>query len=299
MPHDIPLASRTFSFFLMLPYRYHIARVGALLCFVLHALLVSAQVSQSWSPADLPDTLATPQARMQFLAEHYWDKTDFSQPEALIADSSSEQAFVDFVNLVPLFSEPQQYAVFEGLWRKVAAREMLLTHYRTLAEKYLFDPLSPFVNEDVYLVFLRTLIASGQATAWHQAEAKRLALQAIGQPLAPLDIVTTRGDTLALQQVAAEKETILFLFDPECEQCHEQQQLLEQQPTFLRVIALYTGHNAAAYAAAAAKMPSRWTIATPAKPLPLTHLYLSQTRPALYLIDAGRIAWRGYSLPQH
>lgn len=267
-----------------------------LTCFTVTAM---AQVSHPWSPADLPDTLTTSEARMRFIAEYYWDKTDFSDSERLVADSSSEQAFVDFVNLVPMLSPEMQQVAFERLLTKIKGRTLLTSHYRALAEKYLLAAFSPFVNEDVYLVFLRTLDATGQATAWDKTEIDRLSLQAVGQPLLDTLITTGKGKTTTLRQAIGQGDAVLFLFDPECETCHEVQKSLEAISHLVNIVALYTGKNQAAYQAAIGQMPTTWTIATPTTPLSPQHLYNTQTRPALYLINEGKIAWRGYTLPQH
>lgn len=268
------------------------------LFFTLLTLTATAQVSRPWSPTDLPDSVTTSEARMRFIAEYYWDKTDFSDSERLVADSSCEQAFVDFVNLVPMLSPEIQQVAFERLLTKIKGRTLLTSHFRALAEKYLFAPFSPFVNEDVYLVFLRTLDTTGQATTWDKEEIDRLELQAIGQPLLDTLITTSKGEGTTLRQAIGQGDAVLFLFDPECETCHEVQKSLEALSKGINVVALYTGENQAAYQEAVGQMPSTWTIATPTTPLSPEHLYNTQTRPALYIVREGQIAWRGYALPQ-
>lgn len=271
-------------------------RFALALLFALSTLTGLAQVSVPWSPQQLPASLTTKEARLEYLAKHYWDNTNFSDADALVADSSSEQAFVDFAHLLPLLTPAQWHTSFSALLHYINGREALLTHYRHLALKYLFAPYSPFANEDAYLAFLRTLISANYATDYERNEATRLAEQAIGMPMLDMSIVTSQGDTTHLTAVVGQ-EALLWLFDPECETCHTMQQTLAERTDLPPIVALYTGDSPERYVAAIGNMPATWSIATPSSPLPLEHLYNTQTRPALYLIREGRIAWRGYHLP--
>ena len=112
--------------------------------------------AQSFVFPDIPASLTGPQERAAYLSYHYWDNFDFC--DAGNRNDITEQAFSDFLSILPLTSCPE-----EGISRlldKASADSSMFAYFRGLSEKYLYDYGSPLRDEELYIPFLNYYIAS-------------------------------------------------------------------------------------------------------------------------------------------
>ena len=102
---------------------------------------------------DVPATLTAPEDRAEYLSLHYWDHFDFADTSLISRPEITEQAFVDFVSVLPYTTKAQQ-AVDTLFSRSLAEKEMLY-HFIALADKYLYEPNSPMHDEELHILVLR------------------------------------------------------------------------------------------------------------------------------------------------
>ena len=50
---------------------------------------------------DIPAVLTAPEDRAAYLSVHYWDHFDFKDPSLIERAEVTEQAFVDFISILP------------------------------------------------------------------------------------------------------------------------------------------------------------------------------------------------------
>ena len=111
-----------------------------------------------------PEMLETPQDRAEYMAEHWWDKfADDSRAypcdSTLVSGVSREvveQKFANWVNVLSMVDYPHAAKSVRRLYDKALKCERkdtasnVFDTFRTLVEKYLYDPNSPMRNEDLY-----------------------------------------------------------------------------------------------------------------------------------------------------
>ena len=85
--------------------------------------------------------LTTTENRAAFLAVHYWDNFDFDDI-ALIGNADiSEQAFVNFLQVIYAANTPsRQQGVDSLLTRVLRGDSLMFTYFTDLSERYLYAP---------------------------------------------------------------------------------------------------------------------------------------------------------------
>ena len=107
---------------------------------------------------DIPAVLTAPEDRAAYLSVHYWDHFDFKDPSLIERAEITEQAFVDFISILPYAGNAP--AAVDTLYRRAAADRRMLDHFITLGDKYLYEPNSPMHNEELYILVLRAQLAN-------------------------------------------------------------------------------------------------------------------------------------------
>ncbi|MEG1405966.1 MAG: DUF5106 domain-containing protein, partial [Alistipes sp.] len=119
----------------------------------------AATVAQKITVPTPPAVLTTPEQKAEFIATHYWDNFDFADT-TLISDAGvTEQAFADFVNLLPYVPETLIEKGVDAMMSKATVDSAMYAHFVELSEKYLYDPNSPMRNEEIYIVVLQNIVA--------------------------------------------------------------------------------------------------------------------------------------------
>ena len=136
--------------------------------------------------------------RLDFAITHFWDK--------LSPECYRQQVEGQFANWI---------WISEQVGRKKACESLIKAYEKSpevileLAEKYLYDPQSPYRDEDIY-----------GALADLQKTARLCALNAVGTKAADFIIEDARGRHFSLYNVKA-KFTLLFFSNPYCNACKE------------------------------------------------------------------------------
>lgn len=78
---------------------------------------------------DVPATLTAPEDRAAYLSLHYWDYFDFADTSLISRPEITEQAFVDFISILP-YSSKAQTAVDTLFCRALTSNEMLYHLFR-------------------------------------------------------------------------------------------------------------------------------------------------------------------------
>jgi hypothetical protein len=163
----------------------------------------------------IPDNITSPEERGKFLVMHYWDRFDFNNERLISRPEITEQAFVDYIHIL------QNYVLFEDAKKslqytltKMAENKAMHAYFASLFEKYLYDPNSPFRNEELYLVVLERLTKSPLLSDAEKSKYKfqlRMAKKnRVGKKATNFDCTLATGETFSLYSIKSNYLLVIF-----------------------------------------------------------------------------------------
>lgn len=251
---------------------------------------------------EIPTTLTEPEARKAYLLTHYWEQFDFSDTILVNNRDITEQGFVNFIAL--LADNTPEELVHES-FKNWCANFIEKNHARKVltqtTDEYLYNPNSPFYNEELYVMYLEALLDKlPQYDAMHSAYRFKLKLVKRNNPgnrATDFTYYLPNGTRSTLSATPVKNDRLLLIFyDPECESCHEvllqmaaDTSLAEAVRTGkLSVLAIYTEGNDEAWRKTLANMPEGWIIGSDHEAIKIGALYDLKAMPSLYLLDENK-----------
>lgn len=250
----------------------------------------------------------------EFLGEHFWD--DFMDTtEVFLCDSSHvngvtdrdfEQAFADYAGILGMLPLEDAEQAVEDLYIRSEAFERhdsstnVFEETAALAEKYLYDPNSPFRNENMYFRFVDRLAGYTGFTDVQRDAYRRTAdmcsLNMIGYPATDFEFSDRSGKVYSLYGIKADY-TLLFFSNPGCEACMRIINILDNDMSVralisegrLAVVNVYIDEDVASWYSYMKVYPESWyngydhnlSIRTGT-------LYDVRAIPSLYLLDRDK-----------
>ncbi len=245
---------------------------------------------------EVPQMLATPTDRANYLAIHYWDRFDFKDNSLIDRPEITEQGFANFISIMPYVSEKQEaFAVFA---KRMAENPKMLAHLLEVSERYLFDNFSPVYEEELYLMLVEKLLKQSQLSL---VQKERLRYQQkvamknrTGQVATDFGFIQRNGNRMTLKEVKADF-VLLYLNDPECEACQKIKSGLEASEVVaqwrkngrMKVLSVCIEGKTAGWKNLPA--PSGWIDACDDNKVLLEQdLYDLRNLPAIYLLDVNK-----------
>jgi len=190
--------------------RYVIATMVAIVC------SLNGWAQQVVFPyPNIPTTLLTPDERLSYTLEHFWNNYDFKNP--LQANQQvGEQGFVDFINLMSHADSALCAKAASVVAQQLGSGGEMLFWFEGLMDHYLGNAESPLKNDVTYVHLLRALPSSPQRTFL----IKQLTQNLPGSIATDITFINEQGDTQQLSSICSTK-TILVFFDPQCDHCQE------------------------------------------------------------------------------
>lgn len=189
-------------------------------------------VAKSFSMPDVPAILTTPEQKAEFIATHYWENFDFADTTLISRADITEQAFADFVNVLPHLPVPLIEKGVAEMMNRASADSAMYAHFMEMCEKYLYDPNSPFRNETIYIAALRNIVANPKLDDINKVRPQYqldLALKnRIGDVALDFEYTTEKGGKAKLYSVAGDP-LMLFFFRPDCPTCKEIKEYVEKK----------------------------------------------------------------------
>ena len=90
---------------------------------------------------DVPVTLTAPEDRAAYLSLHYWDHFDFADTSLISRPEITEQAFVDFISILP--HTPKAQESVDTLFRRTLVDREMLYHFISLGDSTCTNPILP------------------------------------------------------------------------------------------------------------------------------------------------------------
>lgn len=211
-------------------------------CFPTPKKGITTTTTQKFAAPIPPAVLTSSEARAEFVAMHYWDNFNFSDTSLINKADYTEQAFADYVAILPNMSMPLLEKSVEVLMNKALADSLMYVHFITLSEKYLYDPNSPLRNENIYIAVLQNIVANPKLDELQKARFRyqlQLALKnRVGDKAIDFKYTTESGDKSTLY-VAKGDPLLLFFFRPDCPSCKETKEYIAKNGLDMKVNILY------------------------------------------------------------
>lgn len=220
-----------------------------------------------------------------------WEGFAFENKQA-VESREAEERFAHFLLSLERVAPAQQNEQIGALLAK-AKQNNVTARFLTLAEKYLYDPNSPYRNDERYLLFLQ-YAAAHQLVDYttnprYQKHYAMVQKNRVGTLATDFPFTTQTGKKGHLYGVQ-NRYTLLFFHDPNCEECQFVKQQLENQHAHfvskgVQVVAVYIDEEVEAWQKA--QYPSTW-LSVYAPEIDQQDLYDIKALPTLYLLDTQK-----------
>ncbi|MEG2728658.1 MAG: DUF5106 domain-containing protein [Mucinivorans sp.] len=247
----------------------------------------------------LPMTITDQKAKAEWLAANYWNLFNFTDT-TYISSPELEQAFVDWITIMPYLEKAGQVSVWGSVFNKASASSRaMLDEFMRLAEHYLYDPNSPMRNEVIYVSALEAELGLAALPEIEKirpgAQLKLAAKNAVGTRASDFSYTAIDGSRGRLSGVKGEF-LLLFFNDPNCTNCKDVRGRLTvatrvrelEQAGRLRVLAIYAGEHTDEWQDYASNIPARWLNVQCEVSLKRDERYDLRASPTLYLLDSEK-----------
>lgn len=255
-----------------------------------------------FSLPDVPITITEPSERAGYLALHYWEKFAFDDTVNIHKPEVTEQAFSNFINILPHAGYDKAVEAIHTMLRLAGEERSgkMYRHFLALADRYLYDPNSPYRNEELYIPFVEHSLAGNRLSETEKIRpARRLDIMnrnRVGQKAADFAYILPTGKKGRLYNIRSEY-ILLYIYDPDCSTCAETTEALKHSEPVnrlvdngtLTVLAFYPNGDAGLWREHFADMPTVWLNAFDKDTIvSRDELYDLKALPTLYLLDKNK-----------
>ena len=238
--------------------------------------------------------------RVKFLAEHYWDKFDFSDTTFCNKPDITEQAYANYLDILRYVDPAVAQQSAAQLIKRAEADSTMFDYFVMLSDKYLYDPNSPFRNDELLIPTLECIIASPLLDEAEkirpQAQLNMAQKNRIGQKANDFRYTLHNGRTGRMYSIEADY-LLIFINNPDCPACKEIREQICASPMLsemiergvMKVLAIYPDEDITAWLNYRHNIPASW-INSYDKQLRMRdeELYDLKAIPSLYLLDAEK-----------
>lgn len=262
-------------------------------------------ISNTFTLPEIPLSIIDTDERTDYLVMHYWDGFDFSNIKLIDMPEITEQAFVDYINIVNYASEDKIESSLRGTLKLAEVETLMYKHFCNLFEKYLYEPNSPFRNEELYIPVLKDMTKSKLLS---EAERQRFNYQyeftqknRVGYKANDFVYTLATEESNKMSSIDSEY-LILFFSNPECSTCASVASYLDRssfinealsyntpQRTMLTILTIYPDDDIDVWRKHLDLMPSRWLHSYDAgMHITKKKLYDLKAIPSIYLLDKNK-----------
>lgn len=238
--------------------------------------------------------------RASFLAEHFWDRFDFRDTTFCNKPDITEQAYANYLEVLRYVDLLSAQRSVSALLKSAEVDSTMFDYFAMLTDKYLYDPNSPFRNDELLIPALETMIASpllDEAEKIRPQSQLNMALKnRIGQKATDFRYTLHDGSSGRMYSIEADY-LIIFINNPDCPACKAIREQICASPMLsemiergvMKVLAIYPDEDITAWLNYRHNIPTSW-INSYDKQLRLRddELYDLKAIPSLYLLDSEK-----------
>ncbi len=263
---------------------------------------------------NIPTMITDVEAQTKYYVEHFWDAFlnmagGYPSDSLLVLGVKKEdieQAFVNYITPLDALQPSVSDQAIINFWNNLVIADQkdtssnVLETIVKLAEKYLYDPNSPFRNEDYYFFFADGMSKYEQIDpvlrGRYAFEASRCSLNKRGTPAADFKFKDKRDRIRSLYSIKADY-TLLFFTNPGCSACLDIITVLKDSPQIsemismgkLAVVNVYIDEDIEAWRSYMPIYPENWYNGyDPYGNIRSEILYDVRAIPSLYLLDSEK-----------
>ncbi|NDV64863.1 DUF5106 domain-containing protein [Bacteroides sp. 224] len=246
---------------------------------------------------EIPTMYTEPEQRANFLAKHYWENFNFADTNYINLPEVTEQAWADFLNILPITSPDTAGEAIETVFKKAAVDKKMYRHFIDLADKYLYDPNSPFRNEEYYISVLESMINGDVLEDIEKIRPKdRLNMafkNRLGTKATNFTYTLESGKQGTLYSIKTEY-TLVFFNNPGCSACLEAIDQMKFSLPILQgvmdkkitILAMYADEDKEEWSKHKKDIPKEWINGYDKSfIIESKRLYNLRAMPSLYLLD--------------
>ncbi|MDR2147459.1 MAG: DUF5106 domain-containing protein [Tannerella sp.] len=248
----------------------------------------------------IPDKITGPSQRANYLAIHYWDNFNFLDSVKLKQNRLLERSFVDFIDLLSITSKDTIDLAIQTLMKKAEIDPDMIITLAILSEKYLYEPDSPFADDEKYIPFMRYMINSQKVAPENKIRPRFMLEYASknrkGEQADDFIYTLVNGDTASLYAIDADY-TLMFFKNPTCEECNKMTRKLMFSSAIddlakqgkLKILTIYLLDDVEEWKNHASSVLHSWIYARDAEQkIQAEGLYNIKRYPTLYLLDRDK-----------
>ncbi|MCH5177033.1 MAG: DUF5106 domain-containing protein [Prevotellaceae bacterium] len=248
----------------------------------------------------IPDTMREPALRASYLIQHFWDAMDFSDTLRAHSSAFMEQNFANFVSVFPYADEASRRNAVSSFLNSASTDLQTYQLITSIAEHYLYDPNSPMLDEETYILFLEQMVTSPILDSAHILRLKhqlRFAkLNRPGMTAADFTYLTRDGDRTTLHRTDTNELLLLVFYDPDCEHCQEVIPQIASSSILtdmvnsgrLKILAIYADMDSELWKKTNTELPTSWIVGMDTGNISNKNLYALRALPSLYLLDSNK-----------
>ena len=245
---------------------------------------------------EIPTVLTDTGEKQLYLCQHYWDNFDFTDTALISQPEITEQAWVDYLAILSHIPFDKAENSLATLLNATSVNTPMFLHFIELSEKYLYDPNSPYRNEDYYILILKYIVSSPRIAEPNkirpQYQLETVLKNRPGEAASNFVYTLPNGRTGKLYEIIADY-TILFFNNPDCHDCLRVKEFITASPIFslkrdkLAILAVYPDANIPLWKAAAYP-PDIINSYDAGRVISKKQLYDLKVIPVLYLLDKDK-----------
>lgn len=253
---------------------------------------------------EVPGMITSEQEARTYLVAHFWDEFDFQDVRLLRSKSVLAKGLANFISLSTANAVEQKEAVdrgFSTLCKGITGNRLLTDSLKYYVEEYLYNPNSPYYNEELYGVYLNCMMENLPAND-PLVETYRFKLQLIGRncpgsKAENFDYYLPDGVRRSLYSTRVKGDYLILVFyDPECHSCHDimmgmftDRSLAEAVADGkVTVLAVYTEGDTEVWKKYLNGMPGNWVIGEDKMAVKDRAIYDLKAMPTIYLLDKNK-----------
>lgn len=232
--------------------------------------------------------------------QHYWNSFSIIESTPDNISHQIQTAVDNFISIIPYANDKTVCSAITKSLEKAEVHKDALSQLLELYEMYFYNPISPFRNDEHYIVVLRYILDSNSTTEGAKSRADfrlKMALKnRINTPAANITYTLESGKTGTLYDISG-KYTMLMFYNPDCHSCEETIAYIEESPILSKsierrevaVLALYPDSDLSIWVQNKNKIPKAWTNGYDKKGIVKSELlYDLKAIPSLYLLDENK-----------
>ncbi|MCD8194635.1 MAG: DUF5106 domain-containing protein [Tannerellaceae bacterium] len=248
----------------------------------------------------VPSIVTDPSQRAEYLVAHYWDNFDFTRKEYTEVPEVTEQAFANYIDILKLVPYDQAVSSIKGMLTKAEADSTVFNYFTGLYEKYLYEPNSPFLNEEYFIPALEVMVNSDLLDNTAKVRPAYLLELAqrnrVNQPATDFVYTLPDGRTANLYGIKADY-TLLYFYNPDCHACKEVSDELKASPLVnglidkgqLKILAVYPDQELDAWKRHLSEYPATWINSYDGEVIIKDEeIYDLKAIPTMYLLDKDK-----------